>query len=626
MVALRKDVEEMVPLSKYQALLNDHLRIVKEKDQKIHLLEKQLRFRKELDAVPAEIMSQPQKAALNAAVKVIETTKPGPDGRILLNNTDDLAKSVGISQKRFQKHLTYCDEIGVIQKETLPVRDDNGKILYTETYVTPTNRTPYPRMYEAEQARNHGGDRLTCRCGSERIKKEVRYICMDCGEVHTKPPKFEPPVEPVEPEDQFGSTVNSEQETENTDPEATIVGSYLVPEDQLGLTVESDQRTNLTRSSNNYPEDQLDPTVEAEDESNKHHNIVSSAIDADTIIRDWLNKRRGSDHIIYATGKLTPIGKYLPLEKEPDLDAYIAGNIADIYGSRLFNPETGLTNVLCFEIDKPEQDEQAQNYLLDLARAGAAPIYWMRYARPDGNRGHLELYFDRPVDPEAAKAWAIEICPDLADIPEVFPCQKPVDNRKRGLSWPLYQRISNQVYPCQAKFMLPSPHAGGLQEVDPTDKESLAEVITVAVTPAALVEEFAVVLAEREALQKQEQEKENAVCGFIGQKPKLLTNVSYDRDLVPQVMADFYAQCSWDDLATMAGGWHNGFFKAVWRGERTASVKPDADGRYACDYGNHGSFPKKLDKYEAYCLICNIDKKTDLAERCAELRRANISV
>ena len=600
--------------------LKEHLRIVREKDQKIHLLEKQLRFRTELDAVPAEIMSQPQKAALNTAVKVIEATSPGLKGRVLLNNTDDLAKSVGMSVKRFQKHLTYCDEIGVLQKETLPVRDDNGKILYTETYVTPTNSTPYPRMYEAEQARNHGGDRLTCRCGSERIKKEVRYICMDCGEVHIKPPKFEPPVEPVEPEDQFGSMVNSEQETETPDSETTIIHSYLVPQDQLGLTVESDRKDDLTRSSNNYPQDQLDPTVEAKDESNKHTHTVSSTIDADTVIKDWLEKRCGSDHIITATGKIdNPQGKYVYQEQgyQPDLDAFIAGDIAHIYGSRLLNPETGLTNVLCFEIDQAEYNDQAQDYLLALARAGAAPVYWQRQR----NRGHLELYFDQPVDPEAARLWAIEICPDLEEIPEVFPCKEPQDKRKQALSWPLYQRIGGQVYPCQAKFMLPDPHDGNLQECDPTDKESLAQLVIDGVTPSNLIEEFAVVLAECKALQEQEQEKENAGWWFIGQKPKLLTSVSYDRDLVPQVMADFYAQCSWNDLATMAGGWHNGFFKAAWRGERTASVKPDADGRYACDYGNHGNFPKKLDKYEAYCLICGIDKKTNLAERCAELRR-----
>jgi hypothetical protein len=375
------------------------------------------------------------------------------------------------------------------------------------------------------------------------------------------------------------------------------------------------------RAQNLYP-------VEAEDESNKKKHTPSTPLDHDSIIKEWLGKLRGTDHIITATGIIdNPQGKYLYQKQgyQPDLDAYIAGHIDHIYGSRLLNPETGLTWALCFEIDRAEQDAEAENYLLDLARAGAAPVYEQRYAQ-GRQRGHLKLYFDQPVDPEAARQWAIEICPDLADVPECFPCKVPQDKRNQALSWPLYQRIENKVYPCQAIYMLPAPHAGDLQECDPIDRESLASLVALAVTPATLIEEFATVLAEREALQKQEQERANAVVVFIGQKPKPLTNVGYDRDLIPQVMADFYAQCSWDDLAMMADGWHNGFFKAIWRGERTASVKPDSDGRYACDYGNHGSFPKKLDKYEVYCLLNNIDKKADLAERCAQLRRAEMKV
>ena len=67
-------------------------------------------------------------------------------------------------------------------------------------------------------------------------------------------------------------------------------------------------------------------------------------------------------------------------------------------------------------------------------------------------------------------------------------------------------------------------------------------------------------------------------------------------------------------------------FAATWRGERTPSVALDRSGEYATDYGQNGSFPKKLDAYELYCLLNNIEKKTDLAERCAQLRRAEIKV
>ena len=67
-----------------------------------------------------------------------------------------------------------------------------------------------------------------------------------------------------------------------------------------------------------------------------------------------------------------------------------------------------------------------------------------------------------------------------------------------------------------------------------------------------------------------------------------------------------------------------GKFCAIWRGERTASVALDRSGEYATDYGKNGRFPKKLDAYEVYCLVNQINKKADLAERCAQLRGQKI--
>jgi hypothetical protein len=603
-------------------LLEEHLRIIKEKDQKIHQLEKRLRFREELDAVPAEVMSQNQKAALYTAVKAIETTKPDEKGRVLLPNTDDIAKSAGQSPKTYQKSLTYNDKmIGSIRKETLAVRDDHGQIIYTETYVKPTERTFYPRLYEAEKARNHGGDRLTCRCGSERIKKKITYICMDCGEVHDEPPRF------TSPEDQFGSPVN-EHETEGNDSspdlEATIVDSYLVPEDQFGSTVESDRKPNLTLLiTTNYLEDQLDPTVE--DESNNPPPSVSASLDHDSIIKDWLERRRGTGLIIYSTGSLKSSDKYFTKSEgyQPDLDAFITGDVAHIYGSRLRDPQTNTTQVLCFEIDQAEYNDQAQDYLLTLARAGAAAIYWQRQR----SRGHLEIYFDRPVFPERARHWAYSVCPELEDIPECYPCQ---DKASNALSWPLYQRIGGTVYPCTAKYVLPEPHTGDLQECDPTDKEALAGVISVAVTPAALVEEYAKRADGQLAEQKCSKGIDNHHGGVIGHKPKPIASIG-DNGLAARALTEFNRLHSWDWIAEQCGGWDRDKFCAVWRGDRSATVRPDRDEVRACDYGLHSPFPKKFDQYDAWCMLqaghdWQAFKKADLADRCAELRRLRSQV
>src|SRR5712672_2736606 len=162
MVALPKDhPQATVLLSEYQkiqtahqSLLAEHMRIVREKDEKIHTLEKRLRLREDLDSVPAKVMSQNQNAAQYAVIKAIETTEPTAGGRVLLENTESLAKSAGMSQQKLQKALSYNDKIGNITKDTLPVRDKDGKILYTETYVRPTILTFTPKAYATEAPRN----------------------------------------------------------------------------------------------------------------------------------------------------------------------------------------------------------------------------------------------------------------------------------------------------------------------------------------------------------------------------------------------------------------------------------------------------------------------------------------
>jgi hypothetical protein len=235
----------------------------------------------------------------------------------------------------------------------------------------------------------------------------------------------------------------------------------------------------------------------------------------------------------------------------------------------------------------------------------------------------LELYFDRPVNPEVARLWAIEICPDLADIDECFPSHGKENRQNTALSWPMWQRIEGIVHACTAYAMLPAPHAGDLQIVDPTNVGQLTQLVTDAVTPAALIEEFAIVLAEREKLQPSRKERDNDHGGVIGNKPSLITQVQNDRDLAKQAIADFNCTHRIEDMVELN---KKGKFCAIWRGERTPSVALDRSGEYVIDYGRNGNFPKKLDAYELHCLLNNIDKKADLAERCAQLRRQQIKV
>ena len=79
---------------------------------------------------------------------------------------------------------------------------------------------------------------------------------------------------------------------------------------------------------------------------------------------------------------------------------------------------------------------------------------------------------------------------------------------------------------------------------------------------------------------------------------------------------------SWEEVIALCGGIQkNKHFFAVWREERTASVKVDADGQYACDYGStRGAYPKKLDTFGVYCLAKKLDQAQEIHRLCTEYR------
>jgi len=520
-------------------------------------------------------------------------------GRKLFSQKQAVAKT-GLSRNTISTSVDILAESGYIKdRETKPLRDKDGKLIKNKkgkpinTIHLDIDQDLYEDFSRAERSipRKIGEDRkpytYQCQgCLTEDVTVETdRYLvcknpnCTKCGQR-------------VLIDTSYKDQLSKEPTTDHfpTEEPISLMHKFCASENPINHDAQ-----NLC-------------IKETEDDS---INPPRTSTSSTTAIQEWLEKRRGTDLIIYSTGSLKSADKYLTKSNgyQPDLDAFIAGDIAHIYGSRLRNPQTNTTQVLCFEIDQAEYNDQAPDYLLSLARAGAAPVYWPRQRQ----RGHLEIYFDQPVDPEAARLWALEICPELGDIPECYPCQDKANN---SLSWPLYQRIGGTVYPCQAKYMLPAPHAGGLQECDPTDKEALASLVTVAVTPATLVEEYSARADELHAEQKREQGRESERGVVNGIKPSPITQVKGNRDLVKQVTADFNRTHRIEDMVDI----QRGKFCATWRGERTPSVALDRDGERATDYGRNGSFPKKLDAYEVYCLINGIDKKADLAERCAVLR------
>jgi hypothetical protein len=593
MVAIRKDAEQT---NHYKQMW------MHERNRRIEVEQENIRLRKIVYNTKFSINER--AIALEIAEQVKEARHIDEKGRKLFSQKD-AANKLGLSRNTIGTAVDILTESGFIKnKDTRPLRDEDGKLVRDKDghLINTTHLAIDQELYE---------DFSQAERSAPRKIKDARQkpTCRECG------------TEEV--------TIKSTKAIICRNPHCKKCGREVVIEETHIDQQHTDEQTEITHSTvpkiwaldtMDNPNAQILGNKEDGLESNNPPCDIPTPINHLAVISDWLEKRRGTPRIIQATGLLKSEDKYIskPETFEPDLAAYITGKIGHIYGSWLRNTE-GKTSVLSFDCDTPHHNDQAQNYLLDLARAGAAAVYWQRQR----DRGHLEVYFDNPVDPNIARQWLLEVCPDLEMIPECFPCNGRENRANHALSWPLWQRIAGTVHACKAYAMLPFPHDAGLQEVNPTHIEALANLITVAITPAALVEEFATTLHEREKLQPREQEASEPTGGVIGIKPESIAQIQGERDLVKQVIADFNHTHRIEDMVEVN---KKQKFPAIWRGERTASVALDHGGEYATDYGQHGSFPKKLDAYEVYCLINNLDKKADLAERCAQLRRQQSQV
>src|SRR5271169_4961290 len=199
----------------------------------------------------------------------------------------------------------------------------------------------------------------------------------------------------------------------------------------------------------------------------------------------WLCQRVGGvGRVIYATGSVDAGDKYKskPVGYQPDVAAYLDGRIDHIYGSWLRRGD-GTTFVLAFDLDRAEHHALHAKYQQVLATQGVASIYWIRGM--DGRkRGHLEVYFDRPVDADRAHSWLIWICPALAEVSECYPAGSKHHN---AISWPLYQRIGSQVAACTPMVSLPGQ---GLLHGNVRDRSQLPRLIQQAIVFSSQVETF----------------------------------------------------------------------------------------------------------------------------------------
>jgi len=523
-----------------------------------------------------EKMAPGEKLAWIEAQCVFHTEHPDENGLVRLP-IEEIGERIGMSGSSASRYVANMAERFKARIESVPYTTKKGQ-KRTLTYVDPSDPlwiAPWDVELPEENERTINGNDKRCPvCDTNNLRSKKRTItsqeiqeCLCCG--YRKVHKVIQDNEPLEsmtyvPEKkgpQAGEPSESAEQVEAEQEKAQTSASAYDP---------------ITGGASSEVEPKSSPAWRA-------------------FLTPWLEKRIG-ERIICATGELEQGKKYFykPEDYQADIAAYLAGDPEHIYGSRLRRSD-GTTWVLAFDFDdkQPEHDTNHTDYMMRLANAGAAPLYFPR--RP--GRGHLEIHFSLPVDPQAACTWAIDIVPELAQV-ECFPCMG-----NQALSWPLYQRIGDQVTECSVEAMSPAKPGKlyackGVQ----SDPERLAQLVIRCVTPASLVPAIPIV---------KEQERGALL-------DKSWTKTTFEDDLID----DFNRTHTWEEIAALCGGYNRrGYFKAVWRDERSPSVKPDADERYCCDFGNNGSFPKKLDKYGVYCLVKDIDAHTDLNEQRAAMRQ-----
>jgi hypothetical protein len=548
--------------------------------------------------------------------------------RVYISGDFGIAKRLGIHPNTVSKSFKNLETHQLIQRSY--TYDEEKQREYLDIALTPIHLSQPQRLQDktlrkmtkagtkTKQKVPQGNvsidpstSTLSCpSCGSE----DLVITCRDCGTSGTvgeyeQGPQIDNETLTVESETTTPLNKICVVESINAHQDSTVQDIALVEydlsegtQDSVPTEIVQDIVADLLASPDPQPE-----------ESPQQAPVIPSdqKISPGKVIAAQLCCRIGHGQIIWATGSRKASDKYRAKPKgyRPNIRAYLMGDPDHIYGSYLLR-EDGTTYVLAFDFDEKERalHEKHETLLQQLARAGASAVYWPRL----DNRGHLEIYFDSPVDPQAAWLWCISVCPDLEGVGEVYPVKTPsCDKWNEPLSWPLYQRRGRIVTPCQPKTIFATNPD---QVLMPALKiREIAQLLSQAVTPAALVPPLPESLREKEqprAIQRTQA------------RPAETATLS-DADIAKIVIADFNKSTTWEELADRCGGMtRDGKFRAVWRVEDTASVAVDKDGRCACDHGRTAGFPKKFDKYECWCLIEGGlgYKKTDLARRCKEYR------
>lgn len=336
---------------------------------------------------------------------------------------------------------------------------------------------------------------------------------------------------------------------------------------------------------------------------------IKTPPDAPSAVQTWLLKWIGSDPTIGQQLNEEEPRKYVSLgEIVPDLDAYLTGQI--VYSSRP-RQSNGKTWLIVGDCDKTGHDLPKQA-VGELARAGVASLYFQR-----GHGGRLVIFFDSPVDADAALAYLLPLCPALAGVSEWFPCRNGKVNRQgSNLGWPLTRVQGNgkaaKVVSCPLYAMTPAGElfeSPGWLEGDEA-QDVILQALATCTNPATLIPE---------SVPGSHSPAPRGGFDALKSPRKQATRKQSSSDggsIVREAIRDFNERNTPEGLGLPT----EGYFKV--RNERTPSTCWDKDysGYMATDFGTG----EKLDLFEVNVRLKGLNRRAEIARVCREYRVAHL--
>ena len=555
-----------------------------------------------------EQLSTSQRLVARATRRTVLDGKAREDGMTYIS-MEKIARRAGISISTASRGQRDLANLGVIERKVEETSNREGE-QRTHIFVKLTDLLNTPAKISREKPRNHGGRRERCpSCGSDHLKLVQRVICCDCGTVVKQQEKMlhqevsdEQEAFRSEEDDQGANDEMPGDQADQMDPGEHVAlqdtdEQRACPEAPVEDVAPRDTAKQLDRQETiekQVAEQERPLSVNVTDMVFMQSNLTdkndvqkpSSSLErAGTSQRAPIQRDPITDaaqlllemagpspeHVeMSKTGPAKYYTVHRPLTLE-DMIAHLQGK--KTVGALLHHPD-GKARALCYDAD----EEEGWQHLKDAARLLPYGDYCpLLEVSPAGRGGHLWIIYSDLVDAKSAHRHLLQYAPMLSQMKEAWPGPGPNKVRLPG---------GRYVSPKVSAWCTLTDWHGALL----APQGQAAQLLLDAQVPADLVPEYPPEPEPPSTPKKQPQEQDAV--------PPTLTPNQTERD--DQWQAKYGGKSLWFHFTpAQLAAWYNTrhdvreilppernkMGRAVWRGERTASVGYTKDGEGWVDFG-----------------------------------------